>query len=184
MLTFAAGAAVDRFFAASVQGEDPAASFSLFGARGGLLAARAAFIFGIAVAVGAVVGRALPALILTALIATIAIAGGEGVHQNLILRNEAIPVPMSFDDSMSNRRGDLFFDTRFQLPDGSLVGYEYFHDQDPYDENGNPLYPMFSMVVPGSQYRFVEAREALVLAGGTLVALVLAGYVVSRRRPG
>lgn len=184
VLTFAAGAAIDRFFAASVQGEDPAASFSLFGARGGLLAARAAFIFAIAVAVGAVVGRALPALILTALIATIAIVGGEGVHQNLILRNEAIPVPMAFDDSLSNRRGDLFFDTVFQLPDGRLVRWEDLGPDAPIDENGNPRYPMFSMVVPGSRYRFVEAREALVLAGGTLVALVLAGYVVARRRPG
>jgi hypothetical protein len=184
VLTFAAGAAIDRFFAASVQGEDPAASFSLFGARGGLLAARAAFIFAIAVVVGAVVGRALPALILTALIATIAIAGGEGVHQNIILRNEAVPVLMRFDDNGVGNRGDLSFDTVFQLPDGSLVSWEYFGDAGPYDENGNPRYPMFSMVVPGSRYRFVEAREALVLAGGTLVALVLAGYVVGRRRPG
>ncbi len=186
VLTFVAGAAVDRFFAASVQGEDPAASFTLFGARGVLLAARAAFIFGVAVVVGATVGRALPALIVTALIVTIAIAGGEGVHQNLILRNEAVPVPLDFEGNgySTNGRGDLNFDTRFQLPDGSLVGWEYFGPDDPYDENGNPRYPMFSMVVPGSQYRFVEAREALVLGGATLVTLLLAGVVVSRRRPG
>lgn len=184
VLTFAAGMAVDRFFAASVQGEDPAASFTLYGARGGLLASRAAFIFAVAVVVGAVVGRALPALILAGLIGTIGLAGGEAVHQNLILRNEAIAVPMSFDDSGNFGRGNLYFDTVFQLPDGSLVGWEYFGDQGPYDDEGNPLYPMFSMVVPGSQYRFVEAREALVLGGGTLVALLLAGFVVSRRRPG
>lgn len=184
VLTFAAGVAVDRFFAASVQGEDPTASFTLFGARGGLLAARAAFIFAVAVVVGAVVGRALPALILTALIATIAIAGGEGVHQNLILRNEAIPVPMRFDDNGVGNRGDLSFDTVFRLPDGRLVSWEYFGDAGPYDVVGNPLYPMFSMVVPGRQYRFVEAREALVLGGGTLVTLLLAGLIVARRRPG
>jgi hypothetical protein len=41
-----------------------------------------------------------------------------------------------------------------------------------------------SIVVPGERFRFVESREALVLAGGTLVALLLAGFVVSRRRPG
>ncbi len=182
VLTFAAGAAVDQFFGASVQGEDPAASFTLFGARGGLLAARAAFIFAVAVTVGAVVGRALPALILTALIATIGLVGGEAVHQNLVLRNEAFAIPL--DESGFTDRGYLFFDTRFQLPDGTLVSWEYFGGEDPYDQDGNPLYPMFSMVVPGSQYRFVEAREALVLAGGTVVALLLGGLVVARRRPG
>ena len=184
VLAFVAGAAVDRFFAASVQGEDPAASFTLYGARGGLLAARAAFIFGIAVVVGAVIGRALPALIVTALIGTIAIAGGEGVYQNVILRNEAIAVETRFDDNGQGNRGDLTFDTVFRLPDGSLVGFEYFGDSEVFDENGMPRYPMLSMVVPGSQYRFVEAREALALAIATLVALFLAGVVVARRRPG
>ncbi len=184
VLTFAAGAAVDRFFAASVQGEDPAASFTLYGARGVLLAARAAFIFGVAVVVGAVVGRALPALILTALIVTIAIAGGEGVHQNVILRSEAVPVEMRFDEYGRGNRGDLTFDTVFQLPDGRLVGFEYFGDNNPFDEEGNPLYPMFLMVIPGNQYRFVEAREALALALATLIVLLAAGVVVARRRPG
>jgi hypothetical protein len=186
VLTFVAGAAVDRFFAVSVRGEDPTASFSLFGARGVLLAARAAFIFGVAVVVGAVVGRALPALILTALIASIAIAGGEGIHQNVILRSEAVAFREDFsgEGDPNAGRGDLYIDTAFQLPDGSLVGYEYFGDEDLYDPNGNPRYPMFSMRIPGSQYRFVEAREALVLGGGTLLTLLLGGAVVARRRPG
>lgn len=186
VLTFAAGAAVDRFFAASVQGEDPAASFTLFGARGGLLASRAAFIFAIGIVVGAAVGRTLPALIVTALVASIAIGGGEAVHQNVILRNEAVPFSMDFESESDPYagRGDLYVDTVFQLPDGSLVGYQYFGDEDPYDQNGNPRYPMFSMRIPGSQYRFVEAREALALGGATLVTLLLAGLIVSRRRPG
>ena len=114
VLAFVAGAAVDRFFGASVQGEDPAASFTLYGARGGLLAARAAFIFGVAVVVGAVIGRALPALIVTALIVTIAIAGGEGAYQNFVLRNEAVPIAADVDGAFS-RRGDLYIDTRWQL---------------------------------------------------------------------
>jgi ABC-type transport system involved in multi-copper enzyme maturation permease subunit len=186
LLTFAVGVAVDRFFAASVQGEDPAASFTLYGARGVLLASRAACIFGIAVLVGAVVGRALPAIILTGLVAAIVLGGGEAVHQNIVLRNEAVPVPVDFTDESDSGTGpgDLYMDTAFELPDGSLVGWQYFADEDPYDSEGNPRYPMFSMVIPGDRYRFVEVREAVVLAGGTLVALLLAGAVVSRRRPG
>ncbi|MDP9483420.1 MAG: hypothetical protein M3P84_09380, partial [Chloroflexota bacterium] len=128
--------------------------------------------------------RALPALILTALIVTIAIAGGEGLYQDRIVRNEAIPVRESPDGSGSYRRGDLTFDTVFQLPDGSLVGWEYFGDSDPFDQEGMPRYPMFSMIVPGSQYRFVEGREAAALGGATFLVLLLAGAVVARRRPG
>ena len=43
---------------------------------------------------------------------------------------------------------------------------------------------MVAIVIPGERYRFVETREGLALAGGSLAALVLAGFVVSRRRPG
>ena len=43
---------------------------------------------------------------------------------------------------------------------------------------------MVNLVIPREQYRFVEAREALALAGAALVALLLAAGVVVRRRPG
>ena len=81
-------------------------------------------------------------------------------------------------------RGDMYIDQKFVLPDGSLVGYEYFNGSDPYDENGNSRYPQVSLVIPGERYRFVEAREAGVLLVGSLVALLVAGFVVARRRPG
>ena len=73
---------------------------------------------------------------------------------------------------------------KFVLPDGSMVDYGYFGGQDPFDANGSPKDPIVSIVVPGERYRFVETREALALAGGSIVALLLAGFVVSRRRPG
>jgi len=40
------------------------------------------------------------------------------------------------------------------------------------------------LVIPGERYGFVQAREALVLAVGSFVALLVAGFVVARRRPG
>jgi hypothetical protein len=136
----------------------------------------------VGVAVGAVVARALPGIILAAVIATIGLAGGAQVHQ-MILASEAVAIPM--DPNNNNpRQGDLWIDQKFVLPDGTLVGYDYFGGQDPYDELGMPKYPIVMLVVPGERYRFVETREALALAGGSLVALVLAGFVVSRRRPG
>ncbi len=39
------------------------------------------------------------------------------------------------------------------------------------------------MIVPGTRYREVEAREMIALAGGSLAALGLAAFVMNRRRP-
>jgi hypothetical protein len=153
-------------------------SFTGFGLRGGLVASRAAFIFAVALAVGAVIGRSLPAVIIAGLIVTIAVIGGERVNQS-ILASEAVPLP-----SEQTTSADLYVEQRFQLPDGSLVGWQYFGDSGGYDANGEPLYPLVALVVPGTQYRMAEAREALALAAGTIVAMVLAGMVVARRRPG
>ena len=183
LVTFLAGIAAERYIAATTSETDLANSFTNFGFRGLLIASRAVFIFAIGVAVGSIVGRALPAVILAAVIATIGLAGGERVHQ-MILASEAVAIPVDPNGSNNPDPGDLFMDQKFVLPDGTLVDYGYFGGADPYDQNGNPKYPIVYLVVPGERYRFVETREALALAGGSLVALVLAGFVVSRRRPG
>jgi hypothetical protein len=184
VITFVAGVVVDRYAASATQETDLSNSFTMFGFRGLLIASRAVFIFSVAVLVGAIVGRALPAVILTAVIATIGLAGGERVHQ-MILAREAVAIPIDFENGEGSvRPGDLFIDQKFVLPDGTLVDYGYFGGEDPYDQNGNPRYPMVTLVVPGERYRFVETREALALAAGSLVALGLAAFVVSRRRPG
>lgn len=185
VLTFAAGLATDRFFAVSNPGEDLSVSFQGYGARGGLLASRAVFIFAVAVAVGSIIGRALPSVIVAALVATIGLTGWTQVHQE-ILKGEAIAIPVDSNDEFGGYRpGDMSFEQRFVLPDGTLVGWEYFGDgNQPFDEFGNPVYPMVSMVIPGERYRFVETREAVALGAASLVALLLAAGVVSRRRPG
>jgi hypothetical protein len=183
LLTFAAGVALDRTFAANNPSLDMSKAFDGYGARGGLLAARAMFIFAVSVLVGSFIGRALPAVIIAAVVATIGLSGGMQVHQR-ILASEAVAIPMDPFEGGQTAPGDLYIDQKFVLPDGTLVGYEYFNGSDPYDSQGNALYPQVMMVIPGERYRFVETREALALAGGTLVALLLAGFVVSRRRPG
>ncbi len=183
VVTFTAGVALDRLVAAGAPDQDLANSFIAFGFRGVLIASRAVFIFAVGAVVGAVVGRALPAIILTAVIATIGLAGGERVHQE-ILQREAVAVPMDPNGNGGAGPGDMYIEQKFVLPDGTLVGWEYFNGSDQFDEFGNPKFPQVVLVVPGERYRFVEAREALALAGGSLVALLLAGFVVSRRRPG
>jgi hypothetical protein len=186
VLTFVAGVATDRFVAAIQPNDDLANSFTMFGFRGLLIASRAVFIFSVAVLVGAVVARALPAVILTAVIATIGLAGGERVHQ-MILESEAVAIPVNEQTGEGGAKpGDMYITQKFVLADGTLVGWEYFNGEfnGPYDEFGNSRYPQVAIVVPGERFRFVETREAVVLALGSLVALLLAGFVVTRRRAG
>jgi ABC-type transport system involved in multi-copper enzyme maturation permease subunit len=183
LLTFAAGVASDRMFAANNPSLDMSRAFDGYGARGGLLAARAVFIFAVSVFVGSIIGRSLPAVIVAALVAVIGLSGGMQVHQR-IMASEAVAIPIDPFQGGQTTPGDLYIDQKFVLPDGSLVGYEYFNGSDPYDDQGNPLYPQVMLVMPGERYRFVETREALVLGAGSLVALLLAGFVVARRRPG
>jgi hypothetical protein len=176
-LTYLAGVTLDALTGLTEPELDPARAFVAFGFRGVLIAARALFIFAIGVAAGAILGRALPALIVTAVVAAVGLSGGEAVHQR-ILRGEAVALASS-----EAGPGDLYVDQKFRLPDGSLVDYGDFGGEDPFDAEGNPRYPIVDLVVPGDRYRVVETREALVLAGGSLVALLLAAAAVTRRRP-
>jgi hypothetical protein len=163
---------------------DTSNAFVTFGYRGIPLAARAIFIFAVGVLVGAVVARTLPAIILGAIIAAIGLSGGQAVHQKLLVA-EAVQVPVDMNGEQQGATGDMFIDQRFVLPDGTLVGYEYFGGETPFDDaTGNPLYPMVNLVIPGTRYQEVAAREALALLGGALVGLLAAGFVVNRRRPG
>jgi hypothetical protein len=185
VLTFLAGVAADQWFAAANPGLDTSQAFGSYGTRGGLLASRAIFIFAVAVVVGAIIGRSLPGIIIAGLVVTIGLYGGLNVQQR-ILATEAVAIPVDQNGQGFNGNGDLYIDQKFVLADGTLVGWEYFSNDGngPYDEFGNPAFPMVQLVVPGERYRFVESREAAVLAGGSLVALLLAGFVVARRRPG
>lgn len=178
-LTFVAGVAADRIAAATIPAEDMGRSFTEFGQRGVLVAARCVFVFALAVAIGAAVGRTLPALILAAIVAGAGLAGGTNIHGR-ILASEAIMVPQE-----QTRPGDLYFDQRFQLPDGSLVGWDVMEQLDPPQDSAEwiPKYPMVAIIVPGERYRSVEARETVALAGGSLLALGFGAFVVGRRRP-
>jgi hypothetical protein len=187
VISFAAGVAADRLMGASTPGMDVANSFQSFGFRGLLVASRAVFVFAVAVAVGAVLGRSLPALIVSVVVAVVGITGGERVHQQ-ILEGEAIVL-----ESQQTSPGDFYVAQKFRLPDGRLVGWDEIQQYDPQpvpDANGNvvfdgdwPKEPMVTLAVPAARYRFVETREAAALGGGTLVAIAIAAFAVNRRRP-
>lgn len=182
-LTFVLGIAADRLLASTEPGLDPANAFAQFGFRGVVLAARAVFVLALAVFVGTVMGRALPALLVGAIVAAVGIAGGMQVHDQ-ILRSEAVII-----EEAQAQAGDYYIDQQFRLPDGRLIGWEEVEAYDPPPTDPNftgewPTLPTVNVGVPGSRYREVELRELGVLAGGSLVLLFATAVVVQRRRPG
>jgi hypothetical protein len=184
-LSFLAGVALDRLMTAVEPGTDMANSFAGYGNRGVVLAARATFVFAIGVAVGAVMGRMLPALIVTAVIAYVGLAGGMAVHGR-ILASEAVLVD---DATGSGLSGAMYFDQRIRMPDGRVVTWEELSLLVPPPEDGSTEWPpagytYVALVVPGERYRSVELREVAALAGGSLVALGIGAFMVRGRRPG
>lgn len=184
VLSFVAGAALDRLMAAVEPRVDISASFAGYGSRGVVLAARAAFVFAIGVAVGAVMGRMLPALIVTAIVAYVGLAGGMSVH-GMILASEAVLVDDGGDGGVP---GAMYFDQRIRTPDGRVMTWDELSALLPYPEDGSDWppagYTYVALVVPGERYRFVEAREVAALGAGSLVALGIGAFAVRRRRPG
>lgn len=148
-----------------------------------VLAAQATFVFAIGVSVGALSGRVLPALIITAVVGYVGLAGGSYVHGK-ILASEAVWVDT---ESGTGARGDLFMDQRVRTPGGRLVTWDEFFSLVPLPEDGTgppPGYTFVALVVPGERYPLVELREAGALASGSLAFLTIAGLAIRRRRPG
>ncbi len=185
VLSLVAGLALDRLVGATEPTADPFRSFAGFGGRGVVLAARAIFILAVGVAIGSVVGRVLPALILTAVIGAIGLSGGSNVHSR-ILASEAV-IYAGVDGAA--RPGDLYIDQRIRTPDGSIVTWDQLNVLVPPPDDGltewpPPGYTFVALVVPAERYPEVQLREIAALAAGSLVALLIAGAVVRRRRPG
>lgn len=185
VLSFVAGAAQDRLAVAFRPGIDLAADFTMYGLRGSLLAARATFVFAIGVAVGAVLGRMLPALIVTAVVGYVGLAGGIYAHTK-ILATEAVAVDDAGDGA--GVPGAMWIDGRIRIPDGRVVTWDELSNLVPYPDDGSEWppagYTSVAIVIPGDRYRFVEAREVGALAGGSLVAFGIGALAIRRRRPG
>ena len=179
-----AGVALDRLYTSIDPWSDLGASFDQFGSRGVVLAARVVFVFAIGVALGAVAGRTLPALLVAIVLSWVAVVGGSWVHGKW-LASEAVLVD---DATGGSLRGALYFDQRLRDPSGAILTWdEAYQLMPPDDESG--IWPpegwtFVSLVVPGERYPTVAAREVVALGLATLVFLGIAGVAVGRRRPG
>lgn len=160
--------------------------FANHGARGISLMARAALMLVVAVALGAAIGRLLPALMIG-----IALAVGLSTALESLPPYGVASTGLVF--SGSNFEGGQPFQTghEYRAPDGTSISddeaeamfmavyAEYSPDLPP--DSALPQDVFYG--VAGSRYFEVLARESAVLVGATVLVAGVAAAVVQRRRP-
>jgi hypothetical protein len=158
---------------------DLANSFLGFHTRGVLLATSALLVASIGVAVGAVLGRQIPTLLLALILAGLTVAAVAEVDKRLLVGES---VRLTGQDTYGN---DMVMDQgRFELPDGRLVTWDQMVAEDPTIMEREFNYPYVEFGIPRERYREIEAREAIAQVVLALGFLVVGGVVVGRRRPG
>jgi hypothetical protein len=177
----AIGVVADRLTGALMPAEDLANSFVGFHGRGVLIATGALLVGSTAVALGAGVGRPMQTILLALVLGGLLQVAVSEVDRKVFLQNETV-VDATGNYSDSN----IYLDSRFVLPDGSLATWDELIAYDPsiLTAEMGPTYPNVSLIIPGSRYRSVEAREALAELAIAAVMLVAGGVIVMRRRPG
>lgn len=159
--------------------------FRYYDSVGPIIAARGVAVFGIGVLVGMMVGRVLPALLVTGL-ATVAVAGAASIGRDQLMRAEAEWIePGSELDAIA-----MIYDSRLRDDaTGELVTWEEVYASFPPEEvnlegDGTPPgMTQLYLTVPPERYPSIVAREIAALAGIGAFALGAAWWAVLRRRP-
>ena len=175
----AIGIVADRLVGAMLPTEDLANSFVGFHGRGVLLATSALMIGSTAVALGTVIGRPTQTLLISLVVGGLLVTAVAEVDQKLLMPSETV---VDASNNYSDR--NLYIDSRFQLPDGSLATWEELVAVDPGAMENGTNYPNVSLIIPGERYRAVETRQAVAELGIAALMLVAGALVVLRRRPG
>jgi hypothetical protein len=179
IMAFAAQQLAEAYFPNSNIG------FQGHGARGFSLVARSTLMLVVAVLLGAVIGRLLPALLIG-----IALAYGLSIGLDALLRSWVEPARLSASDSIETGAFPLTTGHEYVAPDGTAIT----------DEEGEALYQLVyeehgpepdpSLLprdvfygVAASRYPEVLVRESSALVGATILAAGTAIAVVARRRP-
>jgi hypothetical protein len=176
-----AGALADVLQGLRDPGTDPNRSFGHMGLRGPVVGAAAIAFFGLALLVGSVLGRILPALLLAGLL-VIASFVGVSVLSETFLRGETVLV-YGVDGGVPGRSVEYLV----QVPGGEIMTWEaayarFGNELD--DPNGMPLeFRTVLRVNPPELYPLAVARMAVLYSTLGLASIVLAFAVVDRRRP-
>jgi len=158
--------------------------FADYTSRGLMLPIQALVVLPVAIAVGAMVPRQLPALLLAAG-ATVVLFVGLRVGMDAWMTAEAEPIPMDQVESSAPR----IFDSAYRDDaTGKLISMNDFYNRYgdvalPDGESDPPGFTQVAIGIPGDLYFSWVVREAAILAALAVVSGGLATLVVTRRRP-
>jgi hypothetical protein len=164
----------------------PGLSFDNPGAHGVVVVFRGLAAFGVALAVGAVAGRILPAMVVaTALI--LALWLGADVTRSVVLFDEALRTARVEPVNSSTFPGAKFFGSMSRAPDGRIMtDEEAFRSAPAGVDPAEWIAANFEAVylaIPGSEYPRFAAVESVSFAVLAVVAMAATVVIVDRRRP-
>jgi hypothetical protein len=177
-----AGALGDTLLGMTHREIDQAHNFQSLGLRGLVPVGSNLLVLGSALLFGAILGRVLPALLLSGAFVLVALLAISNVH-DLVLRGDSIIIPQTYE-----RTGAREIDSLLRTPEGEIItwneAYErYGPDVDYQIGTPDSKFTFMVRVVPGDVYPFAAARLALVEGAVGLLAIGLGFVVVQRRRP-
>jgi hypothetical protein len=155
-------------------------------ARGWMLPVRALAVLALGIAVGAMVPRQLPALLLAGAV-TLALFVGLSIGMDIWMTSEAEPIPIIDETQFGN--GPRIFDVAYQDDvTGEVISMNDFYNRYGEDvfvpDGGLPEgFTEVAIGIPGEEYWTWALRESAILAGLAIASGGLAILVVARRRP-
>jgi hypothetical protein len=157
--------------------------FADYGSRGVLLPVRAATVLLLAIAMGALVPRQLPALLLAGA-ATLGLFVSLTIGMDAWMKAEAQPLGMD----QVEKSGARVFDVAYrENASGKVISMNDFYNR--YGDIATPDggapegFTEVAIGIPGDQYGLWVLRESAVLGALALTSAGLAALIVQRRRP-
>lgn len=184
VLGFLGGWFGDVFQSLRTRGVDPWANFEGMGLRGPVISAAALLVFGIAGLVGGLVGRQLPALIISGALIGFGLWAAFNVSDGWV-KGDAV-----FGTYEQAGIGAKILDSVIRTPEGEFISWD-----EAYQRFGNEVdalnfgeaspsgLAIATQYVPGERYPAAVARLSGLLAVGGIATIALTFLVVGRRRP-
>jgi hypothetical protein len=179
---FAAGAIADIVAVMREPGTDPNGSLAQLGIRGPMIGAETLAYFGLALLLGAIVGRVLPALLLSIVLVFLAF-GGVTALTDSFLETETV-LTNGMDGGVPGRVVEYML----LSPEGDVMSYMQAYaryGEEAMEAEGGPgaTFRNVLRINPPELYPIAVARMFILYAALGLAAIVLSFAVVERRRP-
>ena len=157
-------------------------SFVGFRWRGPLVGVEAVLVTSIALAVGAILGRIVPTMILTLILLLGLVIAVDKVERTTLVSEAEMASGQTYFWSDAN----LQLESRVKFPNGEILTYEEAfatHPEMNEPWTDQPPYEDVILYIPGERYHDVERRELLAFGGLALGFVGIATIAVMRRRP-